>query len=84
MYQYISGYPQSVYPTTVYDGVYHTLLGCFSQLDCSATKRVPIPNDTSSESPQRDVSNVDCFRHQHYSNCGDIEQRKSAQGGVIV
>ena len=45
----------------VYDGVYHTHLGRFSELDCSKIKRVPIPNDTSSESSWRDVSNVDLF-----------------------
>ena len=39
------------------------LLGRFSKLDCSTTKRVPvpIPNDMSSESSRRDVSNADTF-----------------------
>ena len=43
---------------TVDDGIYHTPLGRFSKLDCSTTKRVPIPNDKSSESSRRDVSNA--------------------------
>ena len=37
------------------------LVGQFSKSDCSATKRVPAPNDTSSESSRRDVSNADYF-----------------------
>ena len=36
-------------------------LGRFSKLDCSTTKRVPIPNDAFSESSHRDVSNADRF-----------------------
>ena len=43
----------------MYDDVYHTPLGRFSQLDCSTTKRVPIPNDTSSASSRRAVSNAE-------------------------
>ena len=35
--------------------------GRFSNPDCSTIKRVPIPNDTSSESSPRDVSNADHF-----------------------
>ena len=31
----------------------------FSKPDCSTTKRVPIPNDASSESSRRDLSNTD-------------------------
>ena len=48
---------------TVYDGfVYHPPpLGRFSKVDCSTTDRVPIPNDTSSESSRRDVPNADLF-----------------------
>ena len=70
--------------TTVYDGVHHTPLGRFSKLDCSTTKRVPIPNDTSSESSRRDVSNADLFGHRHYSNCcGGINHGKSFQGCVM-
>ena len=42
----------------IYDGVYNTLLGWFSKLHCSTTKRVPIPNDTSAASSRRDVSNA--------------------------
>ena len=42
-----------------YGGVYHTpCLGRFSKLDCSTIKTVPIPNETSSESSRRDVSNA--------------------------
>ena len=48
------------------DGVcisYPHPLGGFRKLDCSTTKRVPvpIPNDTSSESSRRDVSNAVLF-----------------------
>ena len=32
-----------------------------SKVDCSTTKRVPIPNETSSESSRRDVSKADRF-----------------------
>ena len=42
---------------TVHDRVYHTP----SKVDCSKTKRVSIPNDTSSESSRRDVSHADHF-----------------------
>ena len=35
--------------------------GALSKLDSSATKRVPIPNDTSSESPWRDIFNADLY-----------------------
>ena len=35
----------------------HTPLGRYPKFDCSTTKRVPIPKDTSSESPRRHVSN---------------------------
>ena len=63
-------------------GVYHTPLGRFSKFDCSTTKKVPIPKDTSSESSRRDVRRR--FWHRHYSNCGNIKHRTSAPGGVIV
>ena len=46
---------------TVHDGVYHTPLRRFPKLDSSATKRVPIPNGTSSESSRREVSNAELF-----------------------
>ena len=39
--------------------VHYTPLGRFSKVDCSTTKRVPIPNDTSSESSRRDAFNTD-------------------------
>ena len=48
-------------------------------------KRVPIQNDTSSESSWRDVSNADRCCTRHYSNCcGDTKRGKSkiGQGGV--
>ena len=35
--------------------------GRFSKLDGSTTKRVPIPNDKSSESSRRDVSDADSY-----------------------
>ena len=45
-----------------YTTVYITLpWGGGSRLDCSTTKRVPIPNDASSESSRRDVSNAVLF-----------------------
>ena len=69
--------------STVYDGVHHTPLGRFSKLDYSATSRVSIPNDTSSECSRRGVSNADLFWHRHCSNRGDMEHGKSAQGCVI-
>ena len=47
--------------STAYDAVHHTPLGCFCKVDCSTTKRVPIPNDMSRESFRRDVSRVDLF-----------------------
>ena len=43
---------------SVHDGVYHTPLGEVSKLDCSTDKRVPIPNDASSESSLTDASNA--------------------------
>ena len=46
-------------PPTPPWGVYHTPLGRFSKVDCSTTKRVPTPNDTSSGSSPRDISNPD-------------------------
>ena len=56
------------------------------ELDCSATKRVPIPNDTHSENSQRDVSDADLSGTDTicYNYCGDIDHGKSAQGGVIM
>ena len=39
----------------------HTLRRFFQALDCSTTKRVPIPNDASSESPRLDVSYAGLF-----------------------
>ena len=47
---------------TVYDGVScRTPLEQFSKLDCSTTKRVPIPNDTFPASSGRDVSIADLY-----------------------
>ena len=71
------------YVHTVYDGVCHTPLGRFSKRDCSLIKRVPVPNDTCSESSRRDVSNADLLGTGTISNCGDIDHGKSAQGGAI-
>ena len=50
-----------------------TRLGRFSKLDCSTNKRVPVPNDMSSESSRRDFQSQPFWHHRHYSNCGDIE-----------
>ena len=63
--------------------VYITPLGRFFELDCSTTKRAPIPNETPSESSRGSASNADYVGHQHYSNCGDVEHGKSAQGCVV-
>ena len=46
---------------TVFDGVYHTPLGRFAMLDFSTTTGVPTPNDESSDSSWRNVSNADLF-----------------------
>ena len=54
-----------------------------SKIDCSTTKRVPIPNDTSSESSRRDVYNADPIGTDTIPTMGDINHRKSAQGDVI-
>ena len=61
------------------DGVDHTPLGRFFELDCSTTQRMPIPNHTSSERFRRDASKADVFWHRHYPYCGDIDRGKSAQ-----
>ena len=45
-----------------YDGVYNTPLGQFSKRGCSITKRVSTPDEISSESFRRDVSNAQMFR----------------------
>ena len=44
-------------------GVYHTPLGrvFFFKLDYSTTKKVLIPNDTSSDSSRQDVSDAGLF-----------------------
>ena len=49
------------YPCTTLYMTLQTPLDQFSKLGCSTTKRVAIRNDTSSESPQRDVCNADLF-----------------------
>ena len=59
------------YPYTMV-GVHRTPLGRFSKLDCSTTKRVPIPNHTSSECSRRGVFNAEHFWHRPSSNYGDI------------
>ena len=52
-------------PYTMVGGVYHTLLGRFSEVDCSTTKRVvPAPNDTFSESFRLDISKRRPFWHR--------------------
>ena len=45
-----------------------------------------MPNDTSSESPLRDVPNADLLWHRwHYSNCGHLSSmEKSPQRGVDI
>ena len=74
-----------LYCRAVYDGVHHSPLRRFSKVDCSTTKRVPIPNDTSSESSTYvavgdKFATLTCW-YRHCSNCEDIEGGKSAQGG---
>ena len=63
-----------VHTYTVYDRVYYIPPGRFSKVDRRTTKRVPIPNETPSESSRLDVSNADRFWHRHYifQPCGDI------------
>ena len=73
--------------TTVYI-THHTPLGRFSKLDCdcSTTKRVPvpIPNDTSSESSRRDVSNADLFGTSIFPTAVEMSSmEKSAEGCVV-
>ena len=67
---------------TVVVYIYHTPLGRFFKLDCSTTKRAPIPNDTSRESSRRDFSKAVLFGTDTYSKRGDIDHGKSAQVGV--
>ena len=62
----------------VYDGAHHTPLGLFSKSDCSTSKRVPKPTDTTAKRLQRRD-----FWHRHYSNCRDINHGKSAERGVM-
>ena len=47
--------------TVYYDGVHIHTSGEVSTLDCSTTKRVPIPNDRPSKGSGRGVSNADFF-----------------------
>ena len=71
-------------PPTVYDSsVHRTPLGRLSKVDCLTTKRVRIPNFTSSKSSPRHPSNADLFGHRHCSDCGDINHGISAQGWAI-
>ena len=56
--------PRRLQPT-VDDGANHTPVGRLSKADCSITKRVPIPNDTSSESSRRYVSIAALFWPRH-------------------
>ena len=67
---------------TVYGGVYDSPLERFSRLYCSTTKRVLIPNDTSSESSRRDDSNADRPFVRRYTipttACGDNQHGKSS------
>ena len=69
--------------TTVY--MYHTSprWGGFPSSIARQTKRVPTPNDTSSESSRRDVSNIDPLWHRHYSNCGDARYRAWKVGSGV-
>ena len=57
--------------------------GGFSLLDCSTTKMVPIPNDTSSESSPRDASNADVVGVDTVATVEIINHGKTAQGCVI-
>ena len=70
-----SSHPANRWYTAVpYTTVYITFLGLFPRLDCSTTKRAPIPNDTSSESSRAgDASDADLFFWRRpCCNCGDI------------
>ena len=57
--------------------------GGFSKLDCSTTKRVPIPNDTSSESSRRDVSSADLFGSGTIPTVEISTMEDRPRGGVI-
>ena len=52
---------------------YHAPLERFSKLDCSTAKRVPIPNDSSSESSRRDVSSADLLSTDTAVNIPTVE-----------
>ena len=63
--------------------VYHTPMGRFSKADCSTTKRVQTPNDTSSESSRRDISNADIFGTVTAPTV-EIPSMENQSSGVIV
>ena len=69
----------------MYDGVYYIPLGRFSKVDSSTAKRVPKPNDTSSENSRREVFNADLFGTDPIPTAVEIctDHGKSAQGCVI-
>ena len=46
--------------------------------------RVPISNDTSSESSRGDFPMPTFFGHRHYSDCGDVDHGKSAPGVCYI
>ena len=55
----------------------------FFKLDCSTTKRVPIPNDTSSDSSRRDVSNAELLGTDAIPAVEISRYGKSPQGCVM-
>ena len=61
----------------------HTPLGRLSKPDCSTTKRGAIPNDTSSESSRRDISNADIFGTVTAPTV-EIPSMENQSSGVIV
>ena len=71
--------------STVGDTRYHTLwTGCQSSVTPPAPSAIPAPNDTSSESCQRDLSNDALpVRDRHSLRWGVLELSKSARGGVL-
>ena len=65
---------------------YHTPLVRYSKLDSSTTKRVPIPNDTSTspEISRRDVSNADLFGTDTVAAAVEISTIGTpTQGGLV-
>ena len=67
--------------TCICDPAYHTPLGRLSKLHCSTPmRRVPIPNDTSSESSRRDVSNAELLGTDAIPTAVEISSMEMSPG----